>query len=344
MNTLNYIGCKHTLYKHIENVIISNINNLSELSFSDLFAGTGIVSFNIKDKVKYIISNDLEYYSFVINNDLLNTEYNDTLKSIIEKCNKLMPSDGLFSNNYSPNNGCERMFFTVENARMVDSIRTYIENIKDNIMINEYYFLLASLLTSIDKYANTTSVYGAYLKKYKTSALKTFILVPIHTQEIIKNKNENMIYNSRIEDISDIIDSDIVYLDPPYNNRQYAANYCPLNYLARYDEDIELKGKTGLLESYNKSDFCVSKKIKVTFSQVIEKLNAKHIFISYNNEGLLSSNDMKEILLKKGDVKLYKINYKKYKSNAEQKNETVFEYVWYVNVLNKTNSFEEIII
>jgi len=340
MNTLNYIGSKHSLYSYIEKIIKLNLTNLTDSIFCDLFAGTGTVGFNMKDNVKSIISNDLEYYSYVINFALLKCSYTSSLKKIIDECNKLPLIDGIFSNNYSPNNGCERMFFTVENAKKADAIRTYIESKKDNI--NEYYFLLASLLTSIDKVANTTSVYGAYLKKFKTSALKSLVLIPIHKQENIINEDINEVYNVQIEDLVMTINSDVVYLDPPYNKRQYSANYCPLNYLAKYDENIKINGKTGLIDNYNKSDFCITKKVKDTFSNVIKNVKTSHIFISYNNEGLLTVENMKEILLKKGDVKLYKINYKKYKSNSSQENETVFEYVWYVNTNIISNKFEEI--
>lgn len=47
-----------------------------------------------------------------------------------------------------------------------DAIRQKIENWKKEKLISddEYYFLITSLVESIDKYANTASVYGAFLK------------------------------------------------------------------------------------------------------------------------------------------------------------------------------------
>lgn len=185
MNTLNYIGCKNKLYDTIQRVILNVVPSAEEKTFTDGFAGTGIVGFSIKDKVKSVASNDLEYYSYVINQALLCCIYSSKLEKMIRICNDLVGVEGLLYKNYSPNPTCERMFFTNENAKKADAIRQYIENQYNMEMIvkQEYYFLIASLLTSIDKVANTTSVYGAYLKKFKNSSIKSFVLLPIHKEK-----------------------------------------------------------------------------------------------------------------------------------------------------------------
>lgn len=79
MNTLNYIGCKNSLFKTIKSVILENIPDILKLSFLDLFSGTGIMS----DYCDIVVSNDLEYYSFVINNGLLCCSYSDKLKKLL---------------------------------------------------------------------------------------------------------------------------------------------------------------------------------------------------------------------------------------------------------------------
>ena len=81
-----------------------------------------------------------------------------------------------------------------------------------------------------------------------------------------------------------------MYLDPPYNNRQYSANYHPLNYIAKYDASIIPYGKTGLLKNSNKSNYSISKNVENSFNSLIENINTKFILLSYNNEGLLSFN------------------------------------------------------
>ena len=136
---------------------------------------------------------------------------------------------------------------------------------------NEYKFLNASLLTSIDKVANTASVYGAFLKKFKTSAKHKLELKAIHIQETLNN---NKVFNEDIN--SEVIleqKYDIVYLDPPYNQRQYSSNYHPLNYIAKYDNTIEVYGKTGLLKDSNKSKYCQKKEdlVKKELESILRK-------------------------------------------------------------------------
>jgi adenine-specific DNA-methyltransferase len=344
MNTLNYIGCKQTLCPILINIITNELPNLTELSFLDIFAGTGSVGFRFQDLTLSCCANDLEYYSYVINYALIKTNYSDKIQSILDQCNSLDGIKGLVYKNYSPNEHCERMFFTVENAQKCDAIRQYIEYLKnsDTIDIKEYYFLLASLLVSIDKVANTSCVYGAYLKEYKKSSLKELLVLPIHTKT--DNKTElNQVFNLAAEDLSkkDMY-FDIVYMDPPYNQRQYSANYFPLNYIASYREDITLKGKTGLIEGYNKSNFCSKAKVYQSFKTLLDNIKCKYIFISYNNEGLLSCDELKELFSSYGELKLYKIPYKKFKAQKKVDGDTVFEYLWFINKTVTSNFIEEI--
>lgn len=346
MNTLNYIGCKHTLFNTLLGVFQENIPDMKKLSFLDLFAGTGTVGFNVQGYTKTCDANDLELYSYVINFALLKCNYNEELSELIKKCNELDMKEGLIYNNFSPTETCERMFFTNDNAKKADAIREFIQiEYKENrINIYQFNFLLASLLVSIDKVANTSAVYGAYLKEYKTSALKPLLLKPIHIKTDINSENKNMVYNELAESFSktDSKYYDIIYVDPPYNQRQYSGNYSPLNYIAEYNKDIVLKGKTGLIENYNKSKFSKKTDIKNTFDSLISGLNCKYLIISYNSEGLLSMDEFKKILIKKGAVKLYIIKYAKFKAQQNVKEQYVEEYLWVINTSIQSQLIEEI--
>ena len=289
MNSLNYIGSKKSLFKTLLQVCNENIECMEDKSFLDLFAGTGIVGFNMSFYFNSCSANDLEFYSYVINYALLICEYDKNLQIIIEKCNKLEGIEGLIFQNFTPNASCERMFFTNENAKKADAIRKYIEDlfISSQITKNDYYFLIASLLVSIDKIANTSCVYGSYLKTFKTSALKSLILLPIHTNYVVNFANK--VYNLEAEIFGNPTSDyyDVVYMDPPYNQRQYSANYSPLNYIAHYDKNIILNGKTALIANYNKSNFCKKTEVKRSFTELIEGIKCKYLIISYNNEGLM---------------------------------------------------------
>jgi adenine-specific DNA-methyltransferase len=347
MNTLNYIGSKHTLLEKLTEIIEENIPNLNEKSFMDLFAGTGTVGFNMCAKFRCVSANDLEVYSFIINSALLTSAYSPRMQSLIDECNALTPLEGLVYKNYSPNDTSERMFFTSENAKKCDAIRIFINDkfAEKIITANEMMFLIASLLVSMDKVANTASVYGSYLKEFKKTALKPLFLVPIHKREQVSTLNR--VYNQKAEEIVKLADKswDIIYIDPPYNQRQYAANYAPLNYIAQYS-NLNLKGKTGLIEDYNKSDFCSKPRVKAVFEELIKNSKCNYLLLSYNNEGLLDLETLKSILQNKGNVILYKIKYKKFKS-FQGDQDSVMEYFWVVDVANKKEgelgTFEELV-
>lgn len=181
-----------------------------------------------------------------------------------------------------------------------DTIRQKIEYWKSKKLIteNEYFFLLASLLENIDKVANTASVYGAFLKNFKKSALHSLRLTPA---EFYLNDHDHEVFNSDILDLAKSTSHDVVYLDPPYNERQYSANYHMLETIAKYDNP-KIKGKTGLRDySEQKSDYCRKSEVKKSFSELISTLNAKYIFLSYNDEGLMSLDEIREIMSRRGE-------------------------------------------
>ncbi len=303
-------------------------------TFTDLFAGTGIVGFTMQSTFQTVISNDLEYYSYVINRGLLMCLYSEKIEEWIVTLNALEGVEGLVYAHFSPNPGGTRMFWTSFNAKKCDAIRLELERLREEGELSEsdYTFLLASLLVSIDKVANTSCVYGAYLKTFKKSACNEFVLKPIHTTYESDRVTVNQVYNTRAEDLVQRVDMDVVYMDPPYNARQYGGNYSPLNYIALYDETIELKGKTGLMEDYNKSHFSSKTKVQRAFEQLIEDIQCRTIVLSYNNEGLLPFDTIKTVLRQKGDVVLYKIQYDKFRSNTRVQKKKVVEYVWIVHV------------
>lgn len=344
MSILNYIGSKKSLLNFIDHVfekIVGNFDDQTQIKFLDGFAGSGVVGhyFNSKYNLN-VYSNDLEYYSWVINYSLVKVNYSDKLANIIGQLNLISkPSDtnnySLISLNYSELGPDKRKFWTISNAEKADGIIEQMKNLlaENSIDSNEYYFLLASLISSFDKVANTASVYGAYLKKYKNASMKKFIMIPIHTNYSIGNQEKNQVFNLDIN--SQIITTenyDVVYLDLPYNSRQYSSNYHPLNFIARYDSTIIPYGKTGLIANSNKSNYSIGKNVLESFDNLIKSLNTKYILVSYNNEGLMNSKNIIKILKAKGKTTLYKYSYKKFKSQQTQNDSIVYEYLYLCEV------------
>lgn len=361
---MNYIGSKLSLI----NFISSSINQIIAKDktvqvFCDLFAGTGAVGSCFKKLGYKIIANDIQYYSFVLNRHYIGNHkelefvgltdeitqlknfnsINQKTKSknfVCEYLNNLQGTKGFIYQNYSlggtKNKEEARQYFSDENAIRCDAIRQKIEEWKNNNLVSddEYYFLLTSLIESIDKQANTASVYGAFLKSLKKSAQKNFILKPA---ELIINDHEHQIFNEDINSLIGKISGDILYLDPPYNQRQYATNYHLLETIAKYDNP-KIHGKTGLREYQNqKSLYCSRVKVKEIFKDLILKADVKYIFLSYNNEGLMSACDIKEIMSQRGKYGCFVKDYGRFKSDnsRECRADMTNEYLHYVIVNNQ---------
>lgn len=356
---MNYIWSKLSLLKFIEewiNKIVWEKNYV----FSDLFAWTWVVGRYFKQKWHKVIANDLQYYSYVLNrnyiwnhSDLYFTWIRDeildlfvwnvnTYKEIVCKyLNDLPWKKGFIYKNYSlwwtKWQEFERMYFSDENAMKCDAIRQKIEKWKkeEKITQDEYYFLLCSLLESIDKVANTASVYGAFLKKLKKSALKPLALIPA---DFHINDYNHEIFNQDINELIKNTTHDVVYLDPPYNERQYSSNYHLLETIAKYDNP-EIRWKTGLRDySKQKSNYCKKAEVLKSFDELIQNIDAKYIFLSYNCEWLMSFDEIKEIMSKRGEYDFISQEYKRFKADkTEARNHKkiwVTEYLHYVKIKN----------
>ena len=277
---------------------------------------------------KKVIANDLEYYSYVINKNYIENHIDIPNKReyIDELNNSKLVSNGFIYKNYCLGGSGERQFFSDYNGKKIDTIRRQIEEWKDNskISLNLYYYLLCSLLECADKVANTASVYGAYLKKLKPSAQRELVLVGADYQI---NNNEHIVYNEDANILIKKIEGDILYLDPPYNSRQYGANYHLLNTIAEYKDFIP-KGKTGL-NNYKKSKYCSISTVKEEFESLIKNAKFKYIFLSYNNEGLMSCETIKSIMPKYGKYSLEQVKYQRFKadSNRVNKSSSTIEYL-----------------
>lgn len=338
---MNYIGSKFSLIDFLKKSInktlqICNETRLpSEMVFADLFAGTGVVSGSFKDEGYAIIANDIQYYSYVVTKHMIENNGNldkERCSRLIAELNAIEGVEGFIYKNYSyeGTDGQEfrRMYFSDYNAKKCDAIRIAIEDWfkQGKINENEYFFLLGSLINSIDRYANTASVYGAYLKKLKKSALKEMELTPL---PIMQGTVDCCVYNENISELIKKVSGDILYLDPPYNARQYCTNYHLLETIARYDNP-QIKGKTGLRDYVDqKSVFCNKAKVADAFAELIKNADFKYIFLSYNNEGLMSFDTIEKIMKKYGKYKVYMQQHRRFKADnaRDAKAESTVEYL-----------------
>ncbi|EFU75241.1 D12 class N6 adenine-specific DNA methyltransferase [Lachnoanaerobaculum saburreum F0468] len=314
---MNYIGSKQSLLDFLETTIeeFTGYKEGDSFVFGDLFAGTGVVGQRYKEKGHSVISNDIQYYSYVLNKHYIENipELDD---SLLEYFNNLNPVKGFIYNNYCEGSGSGRNYFTNENGMKCDAVRIELERLYRAGEINDnlYFYYLASLINSIDKYANTASVYGAFLKHIKKPAQKEFILELLP----VGNGNIGKVYNEDINELIKKVGGDVLYIDPPYNNRQYCSNYHVLETIAKYDTP-KLRGVTGLRdETYQKSKYCSKRTVIDIFEDLIKNADFKYIILSYNNEGLMDLKTIKDIMSKYGEYDFFTKEYRRFKADRDE--------------------------
>ena len=340
---MRYIGNKTNLLENINQVIKDNCQG-DENSFCDLFSGTASVARYFKNRYR-IISNDLLYFSYILqkatisNNEIPKFEKLKKelkIENILDYLETVDIKDKKYKSfiydNYSPNKKCERMYLTPENAKRIDFIRNTIEKWKKEKLINEneYFYLLASLVEGVPFVSNITGTYGAYLKTWDKRAFKNFEMIRLN---VINNYENNECYREDANKLIKKISGDILYIDPPYNSRQYLPNYHLLETIARYDEP-EINGKTGIRKyDKEKSNYCIKSKVYDELEELISNAKFKHIIMSYNQDGLLKKEEIEQIFKKYGDkstYKLYQIPYKQYQNKLTKNAENHYEYIFYI--------------
>ncbi|GHU47868.1 restriction endonuclease subunit M [Spirochaetia bacterium] len=281
------------------------------------FAGTGAVGRSFKPEVQQVIANDVEYYSYVLNRNYIGNHrpLPDAFEYLWELNALPLINNGFIYVNYCAGSGSGRQYFSDFNGKKIDTIRQKIEEWKKTCELSEdlYFFLLASLLESADKVANTASVYGAFLKQVKRTAQKELVLDPA---DFTLNENEHQVFNKNSNALIKNITGDILYLDPPYNQRQYGSNYHMLNTIAKYEPFVP-KGKTGL-PTYSRSLYCSYANVLSEFESLIKNAAFKYIFLSYNNEGLMSVENVKGIMKKYGKYDLATTKYQRFKADRDE--------------------------
>lgn len=339
---MRFIGSKASLLENIQKVIDENILDNSEI-FCDIFAGTNSVGYYFKPRYK-IISNDLLYFSYSIAKGLIENNKKPTFKGLaklgINDPFTYLSSDmfaftygnGFVSKNYAPSENCTRMYFTLENANRIDFAREQIELWKNQgaITESEYFYLLAGLIEGVPYVSNTTGTYGAYLKDWDKRAFKRF---EFSFLDVVDNKKQNQCFNEDANELIRHIEGDILYIDPPYNERQYLPNYHVLETIAKNDNP-NINGVTGVRPYIKeKSKYCSKSEVEKSFRDLISNAKFKHIIVSYSGDGLMSKDIIINILEECCDnkVKVYNIDYNRYKNKNESlKKDKHQEYLFYI--------------
>jgi adenine-specific DNA-methyltransferase len=379
---MNYIGSKFSLLSEIRWMLQEQ--GTEGGTFCDLFSGTTVVAQMARQDGFTVIANDLQAYSYAMQMTFLGTksypqfgelhlnvpgllEEQDpvqtrasfglgpepgiealSLRRVLHHLEKLPPREGRFFHAYCEGGDAGRNYFARESGARCEAIRDQIEAWKRAGWLDEveYQVLLACLIETMDLLANTASVYGAFLKQVKKSARNLLVL---RIPRLLKgNPGAHRAFMqdglTLVHELAQEGRHGVLYLDPPYNHRQYHANYHLLETIARWDLDsFEPAGKTGLRPGAGlKSDFCSRRHVAKAFREIIQAANFAHILVSYNDEGLLPESELCAMLAEKAggrdNCEFYTLNYKRFRADQDgesrrYKGDSVREFLFYARTL-----------
>lgn len=238
---------------------------------------------------------------------------------VLAHLNSLPGVEGFFFNEYAPEGsrarGTERRYFTSVNATKIDAIRAQIAKWHEVGQLSdaEHSLLLGDLIRATNRVANIAGTYGCFIKHWDDRALKPIRLT---RNAIIGGTTDHRITCEDALAIARDYTFDAAYLDPPYTWRHYGAYYHVLETIARGDEP-SVSGRTGLRPWHDtKSRYCDRDDAQHALTDLINAIQAEHIFLSYNSEGLIEHERIMEILSTRGRPKVREMEFPRYRSNS----------------------------
>lgn len=343
---ITYLGNKRSLIGDIEKevVLISNELGKNKMICADIFSGSGIVARMLKKYSRELIVNDLENYSAMINKCFLTNKKDypkdvcdELRKKIINAC-EIEKINGIISDNYAPQNDeniklGERVFYTHENAVLIDTYRYLIDEIVKEDDLKKFF--LAPLITEASIHVNTSGVFKGFYKDKNTGlgcfgAVGKNALARIYgeiklKEPVLSNFNSKIrIYQKDAIELSkELKNLDLVYLDPPYNQHPYGSNYFMLNLILKNKLDVEVSKVSGITQDWNRSAFNKPYLALTSMEEVIRNLRTKYAIVSYNSEGFIAYQEMTEMLRKYGTLKIVEIPYNTFKGSRNLKKRSI---------------------
>lgn len=335
-----YIGNKTAILDPVMEILLKN-SELGE-TFADPMCGTASVSTALAATGRKIIAGDiLTFPTFhaIVRLTMpeapaflgLGLKYSEAL----EVLNNCKPHKGYFTREYSeggkPKNGSSpRKYLTKENAMMVDAITITLNSWHSDgsITTPENQLLRHDLIMAVNRVANIAGTYGHFRSTFSKASMKPLEMLPSSFNEFASRENSVVCGPSELTVPK--MEAEILYLDPPYKKRQYAANYHLLETLALGDfpEPVGLSGLRDWWPNY--SDFCSKRKIEQAFYNTLSGSTFNRIFVSYSEDGLITEEEMTRILKNYGEVQIHKFQHKRFKSNSSELSSRFFEFIFEV--------------
>lgn len=354
---MRYIGNKTRLLSFIgETLRRRGIRNGTAV---DPFCGTASVSRFLKRRGFQVLASDVMEYGHVFARAYVELAAaprfpalrehlglrSDSLRSLITWLNHQPGRPGFIYEQYTPAGGAGgrhgRMYFTPANGARIDAVRTVLDDWRRSALLGPdgFYVLLAALIEAADRVANTTGVYAAFVKSWQPNALRP---VELRALPAVRGNGCRAARRDALEAVLGSGDFELLYLDPPYNARQYPGYYHIPEVIATgwFDGEPETRGMTGLIgDGSKRSDWSRRRTCEAAFEQLVADGRWKRLVMSYNAEGIIPETTIERVLRACGrseTYRRYRRGYRRYRSDADGENrryrsDTVAEYLYCVD-------------
>ncbi|HOX96186.1 MAG TPA: DNA adenine methylase [Candidatus Woesebacteria bacterium] len=348
---ITYIGNKRRLLPFINDGVVKVKRQLNKKKITSLdgFSGSGVVARLLKYHSSKVISNDFEKYAKTINQAYLSNKssvdlekLNKAIKYLNENKLKKTRSGYFVTNNYAPKDDNnikpgERVFYTNQNARIIDNIRYMIDHDIDE-SVRQY--CLANLLIKASIHNNTSGVFKGFHKKEgvghfggkgENALLRIKGEITLDVPIFSEVECETEVYctdtNELVRDLEEV---DLAYYDPPYNQHPYGSNYFMLNVINDGLPVPIQDGVSGIAKDWQRSDYNKTMSAVKAMETLLDNTKAKYIMISYNDEGIIPFQIFKKIVSDRGEWELLEQEYNTYRGSRNLKNRSnkVRELLW----------------
>lgn len=341
-----YLGNKRKLLPLIRRAI--ETTGVRSGTLYDVFAGSTVIGRLAKTMGFRVVSNDWEPYSYFIGSAYIKNNRPPDFKELgglenaISILNGLEPVRGYVAANYCPGDDenydpdAERMFYTQANGRRIDAIREKIAEWESSGLLDgdEKAVLLAPLVFQAAYCSNTSGVFKGFHRGWggatETAWYRIRSDLKLSPPLFWDNGRDNVVLREDARSVADEVECDIAYIDPPYNQHQYGANYHLLNTVALWDKP-EISpvfsvrnpgnGKAAIRTDWKterRSRYCYSSTAREEFEDLIGRTKARHILVSYSTDGIIPIGDIIDILAGRGRVSVVNQRYKRYRVSSQR--------------------------
>jgi adenine-specific DNA-methyltransferase len=346
-----YIGNKRKLLELIQRAVEqttqTNRSTKTPGVFVDFFAGSGVVSRLAKLSGYQVIANDWEPYASVINRCYIASNRPPAFASsggyekIIERLNRLRPKVGWVTEHLCPHDdkhydiAQDRMFYMRKNGMRIDAVREAVAQWKDKGRIDEVEeaCLLAPLVYQACYRSNTSGVFKGFHNGWggqtQTALYRIATDLRLDPPVFHDNGRQNLVFREDAQSLAkrlSVEETDIAYLDPPYNQHPYGSNYHVLNSIVLWDKPelskqitrgtkaaIRLDWRTERRSAYNYRD-----EASLAYDRLIQTIRARHILTSYSTDGMIPLEKMLKSNIDRGHVSVVMQGYKRYRVSSQR--------------------------